>query len=215
MDPEVKSILLATAAAKLCPTVLGQAVVSCAVDPPADNDPSYPEYLREKEEILNGLGERARLVTEAFNSMPGISCAPVLGAMYAFPKLQLPPGVVTAAARVGQEPDVFYALELLEETGICVVPGSGIGQLPGTYHFRWATQNLMYFIKKDTILETRMELRWDEIIFIRNLFCRTTILPEKDQLLEMLDRFKAFHVNFLKRFSVIHTHSRAVSSHFA
>jgi len=27
-------------------------------------------------------------------------------------------------------------LNLLEETGICVVPGSGFGQQPGTLHFR-------------------------------------------------------------------------------
>jgi alanine transaminase len=27
-------------------------------------------------------------------------------------------------------------MSLLEETGICVVPGSGFGQLPGTLHFR-------------------------------------------------------------------------------
>ena len=34
-------------------------------------------------------------------------------------------------------PDSFYATNLLEETGICVVPGSGFGQLPGTHHFRF------------------------------------------------------------------------------
>jgi alanine transaminase len=27
-------------------------------------------------------------------------------------------------------------MALLEETGICVVPGSGFGQRPGTLHFR-------------------------------------------------------------------------------
>jgi aspartate/methionine/tyrosine aminotransferase len=27
-------------------------------------------------------------------------------------------------------------MALLEETGICVVPGSGFGQAPGTWHFR-------------------------------------------------------------------------------
>ena len=27
-------------------------------------------------------------------------------------------------------------MALLEETGICVVPGSGFGQMPGTLHFR-------------------------------------------------------------------------------
>ncbi|KAH0619609.1 hypothetical protein JD844_000378 [Phrynosoma platyrhinos] len=33
-------------------------------------------------------------------------------------------------------PDMFYCMKLLEETGICVVPGSGFGQREGTYHFR-------------------------------------------------------------------------------
>ncbi len=32
--------------------------------------------------------------------------------------------------------DFNYCLALLEETGICVVPGSGFGQMPGTLHFR-------------------------------------------------------------------------------
>ena len=33
-------------------------------------------------------------------------------------------------------PDTFYALALLEATGIVVVPGSGFGQKEGTWHFR-------------------------------------------------------------------------------
>jgi alanine transaminase len=43
---------------------------------------------------------------------------------------------VEAAKEAGQAPDVFYAFHLLEATGICVVPGSGFGQIPGTFHFR-------------------------------------------------------------------------------
>jgi alanine transaminase len=31
---------------------------------------------------------------------------------------------------------VLYCLELLDATGICVVPGSGFGQRTGTFHFR-------------------------------------------------------------------------------
>lgn len=34
-------------------------------------------------------------------------------------------------------PDMFYCMKLLEETGVCVVPGSGFGQREGTYHFRY------------------------------------------------------------------------------
>ncbi len=30
----------------------------------------------------------------------------------------------------------MYCVELLENTGIVVVPGSGFGQVDGTYHFR-------------------------------------------------------------------------------
>ncbi|XP_043547018.1 alanine aminotransferase 2-like [Chiloscyllium plagiosum] len=36
----------------------------------------------------------------------------------------------------GQTPDMFFCMKLLEETGICVVPGSGFGQKEDTHHFR-------------------------------------------------------------------------------
>lgn len=56
--------------------------------------------------------------------------------MYAFPKLDLPPKAIAAAEAARQSPDAFYAFQLLEATGICIVPGSGFGQKKGTYHFR-------------------------------------------------------------------------------
>lgn len=59
-----------------------------------------------------------------------------MGAMYVFPRIDLPKKAIEVAEREGQEPDVFYAFKLLESTGICVIPGSGFGQQPGTYHFR-------------------------------------------------------------------------------
>jgi aspartate/methionine/tyrosine aminotransferase len=46
--------------------------------------------------------------------------------MYCFPRVTLPEG----------RTDAEYCMSLLEETGICVVPGSGFGQAPGTCHFR-------------------------------------------------------------------------------
>ncbi|KAK7455286.1 alanine transaminase [Stygiomarasmius scandens] len=36
----------------------------------------------------------------------------------------------------GKAPGVMYALELLDETGICVVPRSGFGQKEGVWHYR-------------------------------------------------------------------------------
>ena len=43
---------------------------------------------------------------------------------------------IAKAKEAGQAPDVFYAFQLLENTGICIIPGSGFGQRPDTYHFR-------------------------------------------------------------------------------
>jgi aspartate/methionine/tyrosine aminotransferase len=66
------------------------------------------------------------LLAEGLNRIPGIQCNVVAGAMYAFPRISLPAG----------RTDVDYCMALLEETGVCVVPGTGFGQIPGTAHFR-------------------------------------------------------------------------------
>merc|ERR1711924_500369 len=62
------------------------------------------------------------------NRLEGVSCNQPQGAMYAFPQISLPAKAVAAAEAAGKMPDTFYALALLEETGIVVVPGSGFGQ---------------------------------------------------------------------------------------
>lgn len=69
--------------------------------------------------------------------------------MYAFPNITLPPKAVEEAKKqgmsstssrfitlLGKPADTLYCLELLSETGLCVVPGSGFGQVDGTWHFR-------------------------------------------------------------------------------
>lgn len=83
--------------------------------------------------------------------------------MYTFPQITLPqkaidkakvcaaPSRHPTAGRVprqkcvcmqeaGQEADMYYCLRLLEEEGICLVPGSGFGQRKGTFHFRSVLQ---------------------------------------------------------------------------
>ena len=56
--------------------------------------------------------------------------------MYLFPTITLSPKAIAAAEAAGRQADEFYALRLLDATGVCIVPGSGFGQKPGTYHFR-------------------------------------------------------------------------------
>merc|ERR1711988_1976913 len=83
------------------------------------------------------MGKRRahRLVT-ALNDLEGVTCNQPQGAMYAFPSITLPPKAIEAAEAAGKVPDTFYALALLEATGIVVVPGSGFGQKAATWHFR-------------------------------------------------------------------------------
>lgn len=120
----------------LCSNLPGQLMTSLMVNPPKLSDPSGPLFQQERDGIVESLGRRARKVAEAFNKMEGMTCNDAEGAMYLFPKLTLPPGAVTAAGIQGLAPDVYYSIELLMNTGICVVPGSGFGQEEGTFHFR-------------------------------------------------------------------------------
>ncbi|KAA0197871.1 hypothetical protein HAZT_HAZT005338 [Hyalella azteca] len=93
VDPAVKAMFLKMISAKLCPTTLGQAVVECVVNPPVAGDPSYESFEAEKGEVLRSLAQRAKLVAETFNTVPGMSCNVVQGAMYAFPQISMPPKV--------------------------------------------------------------------------------------------------------------------------
>ncbi|RZF44462.1 hypothetical protein LSTR_LSTR002235 [Laodelphax striatellus] len=136
MCPEVKAMLLKAISAMLCPTVLGQAVMDCVVNPPQPGEPSYDLFKKEKQAVLDSLAVRAKMVADTFNSFDGFSCNPVQGAMYAFPQIKLPQKAIEKAKSLKQCPSVFYAFQLLENTGICIVPGAGFGQKPGTYHFR-------------------------------------------------------------------------------
>merc|ERR1712025_428675 len=136
MDPDVMSMLQKSISAKLCPTVIGQACMDAVVNPPKPGEPSHDSWLAEKSGALASLAERAKLVADTLNKIEGFKCNTVQGAMYAFPQITIPPKAVAAAAEAGQAPDVFYAFNLLESTGICIIPGSGFGQMPGTFHFR-------------------------------------------------------------------------------
>lgn len=136
LDPDVKAMQLKSISAKLCSSVAGQAVMDVVVNPPKPGEPSYELFKKEKDTVLGQLKTKAAMASEMFNSIDGISCNEAQGAMYAFPQLHLPPKAIEAAMAKGMRPDAFYCFQMLEETGICVVPGSGFGQVEGTYHFR-------------------------------------------------------------------------------
>lgn len=52
---------------------------------------------QEKSAVLDALAHKASLAEEILNSVPGIQCNPVQGAMYAFPRIYIPPQAVEEA----------------------------------------------------------------------------------------------------------------------
>ena len=136
IDEKVRDQIYKLASTRLCPNTLGQLVISMMTRPPKEGEPSYELYQKERANVLNQLKERSILLTEELNKIPGIHCVRPQGAMYIFPNVSLPPKFVEEASKLGKQPDFLWAKHMLEEAGVCVVPGSGFGQKPGTYHFR-------------------------------------------------------------------------------
>ncbi|GLH70295.1 aminotransferase AlaT [Geothrix rubra] len=123
---DVAAQILKLQSVSLCANLAGQVATYAMVRPPKPGMPSYATYAAERAAILDALKHRALLLAEGLNRIEGITCNVIAGAMYAFPSITLPPG----------RTDFDYAMALLEQTGICVVPGSGFGQAEGTAHFR-------------------------------------------------------------------------------
>jgi len=77
---------------------------------------------------------------QALRSMPGISCPFVDGGVSAFPRIVLPAKAVNAAREKGEDPDVFYCLELLEQEGIAAIPRFFSARADGTSYFHTMIQ---------------------------------------------------------------------------
>ncbi len=84
---------------------------------------------------MNKLTRRRDLTFDMLNAVDGISCVKPKGAFYAFPKLEI------------KNSDNHFVAELIKETGVVVVPGTGFGQIPGSNHFR------LVFLPQEEILE--------------------------------------------------------------
>ncbi|KAJ6597554.1 transaminase [Mycena vulgaris] len=133
---DVRALVYKLVSVGLCPPLAGQIGVDCMVRPPAVGAPSRALWEKETAAIHGALAERTRLMAARLSALPGVSCVDAPGALYLFPKIALPAKAVAAAEAAGKAPDAFYALALLDATGICVVPGSGFGQREGEWHYR-------------------------------------------------------------------------------
>ncbi|XP_073139537.1 alanine aminotransferase 2-like [Henckelia pumila] len=135
-SPLIREQIYKVASVNLCSNISGQILASLVMNPPKVGDESYESYSAEKDAILSSLSRRAKKLEDALNSLEGVTCNRAEGAMYLFPRIRLPKKAIEAAEAVKTSADTFYARRLLNATGIVVVPGSGFGQVPGTWHIR-------------------------------------------------------------------------------
>lgn len=126
MDDETFAEIVKLQSINLCANTIGQIAMYLMVTPPARGEDSYDLYRQEKHAIEDEMGQKAKLLGEELNKIAGMKVNSPAGAMYAYVKLDLPKG----------HNDEDYCLQLLEKTGVCVVPGNGFGQAPNTLHFR-------------------------------------------------------------------------------
>ncbi|XP_058944217.2 alanine aminotransferase 2-like isoform X1 [Pocillopora verrucosa] len=117
-------------------STIGQAAMSLICCPPQPGDESYEIFIQEKTAILESYERKAKITTAMLNSLEGVTCNEVTGALYAFPRIRLPQKAIEEAKRNNLNPDGFYCWQLMETTGIVPIPGENYGQKEGTYHFR-------------------------------------------------------------------------------
>ena len=139
---ELYAQIMKLASINLCSNLNGQLMTDLMVRPPQPDDESYHMYRMEYYEIFDSLVRRAKALVDGINKIPGLHSQTIEGAMYAFPKLTLPAKFIAYNEEMNtkegtsMQPDARWCLQLLEKTGIVVVPGSGFGQVEGTWHFR-------------------------------------------------------------------------------
>lgn len=102
--------------ARLCSASPQQFAVSAALKGPQDHI----------KETLNKLRERRDLIHERLNNIPGISCVKPEAAFYAMPRLDSKKFAT----------DEEFVLELVRDTGVLFVHGSGFETKPGKKYFR-------------------------------------------------------------------------------
>ena len=86
--------------------------------------------------FINDIRTRRDLAVAQVNETAGLSCTTPAAAFYLMIKVQ----------RLGSETDESFVLDLLEQTGVLVVHGSGFGCAPGDGYFR-----LVYLADPKTI----------------------------------------------------------------
>ena len=116
---DVLAAITKLAEGRLCSTMPMQRAIISALT----GDRSHQALFR------TALRERAELVHQRANAIPGITATAPRAAFYAMPKVELPPG----------KTDAEFIIDLVHATGVLCVHGSGFGMNSSDGFFRMVT----------------------------------------------------------------------------
>ncbi|XP_023859242.1 alanine aminotransferase 2 isoform X1 [Salvelinus sp. IW2-2015] len=136
VDPAVMVFAESLLCTDISTPVTGQIALEIMVNPPRPGDPSHSKYTQEILTNRITLAQNAQRAWEFLIGLPGVSCQPVMGGIFIYPRLSLPPEAVEQAKSDGLETDVLYSQSLLDEEGVCVGAGCEHGRREDKYHIR-------------------------------------------------------------------------------
>jgi hypothetical protein len=121
----IKEQIMKLASINLCPNLSGQICCALMMNPPMEGEPSYELYAQvslfqdqnepllrligvhiscqEKNDTLSSLKRRAELLVHGLNQLEGVTCNAAEGALYAFPRITLPPRAIEEGKKIGKD----------------------------------------------------------------------------------------------------------------
>ncbi|CAH1398734.1 unnamed protein product [Nezara viridula] len=108
--------------------IVDEIMMYAFADHPTEGDPSYEQWKKETESRFKSFACKAKVIVDELNKIEGFSCPPMEGGLFAYTKIYVPEKAIKEGKRKCYNPSTFYAIQLLEETGILVTPGDVFGK---------------------------------------------------------------------------------------
>lgn len=111
IDPDVMGIVRKQKSIYMGANTVGQIMMDLKVRPPnldECNKKTVDQYENEVSGLLTELKSKANLLEKELKNMIGMHTNPIEGAMYGFPRVDLPKKFVEEAKSMGRTPDTHY-----------------------------------------------------------------------------------------------------------
>ncbi|XP_072294162.1 alanine aminotransferase 2-like [Eucyclogobius newberryi] len=137
IDPRVMHFVDTMLCTDISTSVMGQLALDLMVKPPKPGDSSYETYTEERIHVEKTLKKNCWSACKVLNNLPGVSCEPLMGGIYLYPSVNVPPATIKQAKERQVDAGALYCEKLLQEQAVLVGPSCSHGPPPATHHFRF------------------------------------------------------------------------------